>query len=233
MSTDAVSVRPRTSFSIGGWISRHWLATFLLLYGAWVILPFFAPIFMKLGWAGAGKAVYLIYSLFCHQLPERSYFLFGQKAMYSLAEIQAAWRVTDNPMILRQFTGNPAMGWKIAWSDRMISFYMGVWLAGIVWALTSRKGKGLPWWGLALLLLPLALDGGSHMVSDIAGIGQGFRDSNLWLAALTNHALPTWFYAGDALGSFNSWARIITGVLAAAGIVWFAFPYLEDAFGEK
>jgi hypothetical protein len=36
--------------------------------------------------------------------------------MYSLPEIQTAWQETFNPLILRQFVGNPEMGWKMAWS---------------------------------------------------------------------------------------------------------------------
>ena len=44
-----------------------------------------------------------LHSFFCHQLPERSFFLFGEKSMYSLREIQSAWQDTLNPMILRQF----------------------------------------------------------------------------------------------------------------------------------
>jgi hypothetical protein len=68
------------------------------------------------------EVIYFIYSFFCHQLPERSFFLFGEKSMYSLGEIQAVWQNTANPMILRQFIGNESMGWKIAWSDRMIGF---------------------------------------------------------------------------------------------------------------
>lgn len=43
--------------------------------------------------------------------------------------------------------------------------------------------------------------------SDLAGIGQGFRDSNAWLAALSQQSLPAAFYAGDAWGSFNAWMR--------------------------
>jgi hypothetical protein len=61
------------------------------------------------------------------------------------------------------------------------------------------------------------------MVSDFAGIGEGFRDSNIWLATLTHHAYPATFYAGDALGSFNSWMRWFSGILFGAGIVWFGF----------
>jgi hypothetical protein len=63
----------------------------------------------------------------------------------------------------------------------------------------------------------------THMVSDFAGIGEGFRDSNIWLATLTHHAYPATFYAGDALGSFNSWMRWFSGILFGAGIVWFGF----------
>lgn len=227
MSVVITNARPKRS--ILRWISTHWFETFLIVYGSWVFAPFLAPLLMQLGWTGAGKAVYFIYSFFCHQLPERSFFWFGEKAMYSLAEIQAAWQDTINPLILRQFIGNATMGWKIAWSDRMISFYTSVWLFALLWYPFRRKVKPLSWWGFLLLLLPIAIDGGTHAISDLAGIGQGFRDTNQWLIILTDNAFPAAFYAGDALGSFNSWMRLITGPLAGLGIVWFAFPYVFRA----
>jgi uncharacterized membrane protein len=215
--------RKRSTFD---WVSDHWFAVFLLIYGLWVFLPFLAPVAMEIGLSGVGKAIYFIYSFFCHQLPERSFFWFGDKSMYSLGEIQAAFENTINPMVLRRFIGNETMGWKIAWSDRMISFYTSVWVFAVLWWTLRRKVKPLSWWAFALLLLPMILDGGSHALSDLAGIGQGFRDTNLWLADLTNNSLPATFYAGDALGSFNSWARFITGLLAGFGITWLAFPYI-------
>jgi uncharacterized membrane protein len=223
MSAITVNTRPKPT--IFGWIGTHWFETFLIFYGLWVFIPFLAPVFMQLGLAGAGRAVYFIYSFFCHQLPERSFFLFGEKSMYSLREIQTAWQNTANPFILRQFIGNESMGWKVAWSDRMISFYTSVWLFAVLWYPFRRTIKPLSWWGLALLLLPIAVDGMTHAFSDLAGIGQGFRDTNAWLAVVTNHALPPSFYAGDAIGSFNSIIRFITGLLAGLGIVWLAFPY--------
>ena len=232
MSTVISQSRSRTSQSLGEWLSSHWLQIFLTIYGLWVFTPFLAPFFMVIGWTGAGKAIYFIYSFFCHQLPERSFFLFGEKIMYTLPEIQSAWQDTINPMILRQFIGNESMGWKIAWSDRMISFYTSVWLFAVAWWPFRKKIKPLSLLGFALFLLPLALDGGTHMISDFAGIGQGFRDTNQWLATLTNNALPSSFLIGDALGSFNSWARIITGLLAGLGIVWLAFPNIEASFGK-
>lgn len=210
-------------------LSRHWLLFFMATWAVYVGLPWLAPVFMKVGWTGAGRAIYLVYSTQCHQLPQRSYFLFGSKVSYPLAEIRSAWQDTNSPVVLRQFIGNQAMGWKVAWSDRMVSMYTSILLgAPLYWRVRGRL-KPLPWWGFALLLLPMAIDGGTHFVSDLAGIGQGFRDSNAWLAALTGDALPATFYAGDALGSFNSWMRLITGVLFGLGVLWLAFPYLDAA----
>jgi len=231
MPAVTTTLTPKPKQSILDWISNHWFAAFLIVYGVWVWLPFLAPILMKLGLTTAGNITYFIYSFFCHQLPERSLFFFGEKTMYPLAEIQAAWQDTSNPMILRKFVGNEAMGWKIAWSDRMISFYTSIWLFAFAWWPLRRKLKPVSWWVFALLLLPMIVDGSTHALSDLAGIGLGFRDTNQWLVALTNNALSPAFYAGDALGSFNSWARLISGLLAGLGIVWLAFPYIYQSQG--
>jgi len=229
MSTATAVVHHQYKKSFKDWVTGHWLEIFFVVYGLWVWLPWLAPVFMRVGWDGAGRALYTIYSFFCHQLPERSFFLFGHKSMYSLTEIQAAWQNTINPSILRKFIGNTDMGWKIAWSDRMISFFTSMWLFAFLWLPFRRKVKPLPWWGFALFLLPIALDGGTHMISDFAGIGLGFRDNNLWLAALTNNVFPASFYAGDVLDSFNSWMRLITGPIAGFGIIWFVFPLVFQA----
>jgi uncharacterized membrane protein len=213
-------------------LERHW---FWLVIGATLLIvipPFLAPVFMAIEWHGPGKAIYLIYTLLCHQLPQRSYFLFGPHLTYSMAEIQQAAGV-NNPsdfFALRQFIGNAQMGWKVAWSDRMISMYTSIPLLALIWYPLRRHLPRLPWWGLLLLALPMILDGGTHILSDMQGIGAGFRDSNLWLAALTSHALPPSFYGGDAWASFNSIMRLTTGALFGLGMVWFGFPYLEEVF---
>lgn len=211
---------------------RHWLLLFGIVWGLYVGLPWLAPLFMQLGWTSAGNAIYLLYSTQCHQLPQRSLFLFGSKAMYSLTEIQAAWQMTDDPLLLRQFVGNAQMGWKVAWSDRMISLYTSLLLGGLIYWPFRKRFKPLPLWVFVLLALPLVIDGGSHFVSDLAGIGYGFRDNNAWLAALTANAFPVSFYMGDALGSFNSWMRWVSGILMGLGLAWLIFPYCEAAFGE-
>ena len=206
---------------------------FAISYGVFVGLPFLAPVFMQFGWRSAGNAIYSLYSLLCHQLPERSFFLFGPRFTYPLATIQAAWQNTNNLLVLRQFIGNSGMGWKVAWSDRMVALYSSIWLFGLIWWPVRRKIKPLPWWAFVLLITPMAVDGLTHLVSDLAGIGQGFRDSNAWLSMVTSGVFAPSFYAGDAWGSFNSVMRLMTGTLFGLGVVWFGFPYLDQAFSSQ
>lgn len=210
------------------WIYENWLLIFTLAWGTYVTLPFLAPLFMQLGMAEPAGAIYRVYSLLCHQLPQRSFFLFGSKTMYSLSEIQAAFQPTNDPVILRQFIGNSEMGWKVAWSDRMFSMYTAMLPAAWIWHGFRKKLGHLSIWRFLFFLVPMIVDGTTHILSDFASIGQGFRDSNAWLAALTNNSLPASFYAGDALGSFNSWIRLLSGVFFAVGVVWFAFPYVDE-----
>jgi hypothetical protein len=110
----------------------------------------------------------------------------------------------------------------------MVSLYGGVWLAGVIWDCITFPPVKPTVWMFGLLALPMILDGGTHMISDsAAGITGGFRYNNEWLAALTAHTLPISFYSGDALSSFNSWMRLLTGGLFATGGVWFTFPLVD------
>ncbi len=150
--------------------------------------------------------------------------------MFSLSEIQAVWGNTFDPMVLRKFIGSSDFGWKVAWSDRMVSMYTSILIFSWLWYFLREKIKPLSLWVFILLSIPMGVDGFTHLVSDFSGIGQGFRDSNLWLAELTNNAFKTTFYAGDAMGSFNSWMRLITGTLFGLGFVLFSFPYIHGIF---
>lgn len=216
------------------WFSQHWLGVFIVLYGAYVLTPFLAPVLMQMGATGPADGIYAVYSLVCHQLPQRSLFLFGDKPMYSLDEIKAVWQL-DGFVGLRQFVGEAQFGYKVAWSDRMISFYGSIWVGAILFLFARRRIKSLsPIAWLFIGILPVGLDGITHMINDaLAGTsGAGFRDTNAWLAFLTGNTLPQWFYAGDAFGSFNSDLRWITGSLFGLTTVWFIFPFIEDAMRD-
>jgi len=213
-------------------IGKNWMVVFSIAYGTWIALPFLAPVLMKAGWTGPGKAIYAVYTLFCHQLPQRSFFLFGPQFTYSLSEIGAVWKSTTDPGVLRTFLGTPEMGWKVAWSDRMVSMYSSVLFAAWIWWPLRNKIKQLSWKGLFLFLLPMGIDGSTHFISDLYGLGEGFRYHNQWLSALTGNIFPSGFYAGTTWGSFNSILRLLTGVLFGVGFVWFSFPVMEEAFQE-
>ncbi len=215
-------------------LARHWLLYVNVVLGALVLVPFIAPVLMAVGATAPAQAIYLFYSFLCHQLPERSYFLFGPKVSYSLAEIGRVWPYQDM-LTLREFIGTVDMGWKVAWSDRMVSLFGGLWVGGLLYAVVRRRLPRLsPIVWLLLGILPLFLDGASHTVNDIvAGFsGAGFRDTNAWLQVLTGNVFPATFYAGDALGSFNNLMRNVTGALFGLLTVWFAYPFVEPAMRD-
>ncbi|MCS7251384.1 MAG: DUF2085 domain-containing protein [Anaerolineae bacterium] len=212
------------------WLLRRWIWIFLIGYGFFIGLPWLAPVFMHLGWERPARWLYDLYSLFCHQLPHRSLFLFGLKPMYSLNEIQQAWPY-ENVFLLRTFIGDPVFGYKVAWSDRMISMYTSLWAVALLYAVSGRCWRPMPIGIFLLLAFPMALDGITHFINDLLyGIGErGFRYDNAWLVMLTGGRLPSWFYVGDALGSFNSWMRWITGALFGIGLGGLTLPYVEIA----
>ncbi|MDD5370800.1 MAG: DUF2085 domain-containing protein [Anaerolineaceae bacterium] len=213
-------------------LCKYWFLVFLVGFGIWVGLPFLAPVFMHWGWTLPARAIYTLFSYLCHQLAERSFFLFGPKGMYSLTDLQAAHLNAQSMLALRNFLGSQALGWKVAWSDRMVAMFGGIWLLALLWWPLRKRLRPIPWWLLGLLLLPMAVDGSTHFLSDLAGLGQGFRDSNAWLAILTNQSLPATFYKGDALGSFNLLMRLWSGLVFAVGIVFLGFPYLYGYFRD-
>lgn len=219
------------------WCLDHWILIFTLLLGAVNLLPFLAPVFMRLGWETPARLIYLLYSTMCHQMAQRSFFLFGAQPMYNIAELPVM--LTGGKLAemeaLRAFIGSADLGWKVAWSDRMVYMYGGLWLAGILYGLLRRRRviRPLSLVGFVLLLFPMVIDGGTHLISDVAGgLTGGFRYQNQWLAALTGDVLPSWFYVGDALGSFNSWMRLISGLMFGFALVWLAYPYLNRAIVE-
>lgn len=240
MSVNAVAMRKRSRqarIASVVWIAEHWIAMCLLILGSAWLLPFLAPVFMRFGWTQPASLIYSSYSLVCHQMAQRSFFLFGSQPMYSLSQLPVALSGDElaNMQALRTFIGNTEMGWKVAWSDRMVYMAGAVWLAGLIFARirNCHQIHPLKWPYCVLLLLPLGMDGVTHLLSDASGgLFSGFRYENSWLATLTQNTLPTWFYVGDALGSFNAWIRLLSGLCFGIAVVWFSFPYLEQIFGE-
>ena len=209
------------------WISRHYLAVlnfFMLLYFG---LPILAPVFMKAGATLPANVLYTVYKPLCHQFGFRSFFLFGEQPYYPLAEagmpgVKTFEEVTgfqdlDNPAAFsrfqaRQFTGNEAVGYKMALCERDIAIYGSIFLFGILYAATGRRLKPLHWtlW-LLIGLGPIGLDGFSQLFSQM---------NWQWLSSILPYREST------------PLLRVLTGGLFGFTTAWFAFPYMEESMAE-
>lgn len=189
--------------------ARHWLAIFNIIVVLFLALPFFAPLLMHNGATGPATLIYRLYAPTCHQLPERSIFLFGSERFFSVQELEADHLLPSGLSILQRqqlrWPGSLETGWKVAICQRDVAIYGGVLLAGLLFAFVRpqlrRDGKlpKLPVWIYALLLLPIALDGFTQLF--------GLRESTPQL-------------------------RFLTGALMGAATVWFAYPYVEEAMRD-
>jgi len=191
-------------------------------------LAILAPGLMAQGQPDAAQIVYRFLAPHDHQLPQRSYFLFGQAGgvrSYSLAQVLDWGADRAN---LRAFVGNPVIGFKMGLNHRMTAIFMAIFLGGLGWGLAGGRPRLGPV-GFLLLALPLLVDGFSHMLSENSG--QGFRASNSWAIDLTGGGLPGWFYEGTTIGSLNWLLRTVTGLLFGLGLVWFLFTYMSYRFG--
>ena len=124
-------------------------------------LPLLAPVFMGLGHARLGEVIYTIYRPACHQLPQRSFFLFGPQLAYSFGDLQEqlgpATMATD--FLAREFIGNAALGYKMAYCQRDTAMYGSLLLAGMVFGLVRHRLKPLTFARYLVCLAPWALDG--------------------------------------------------------------------------
>ncbi len=61
---------------------RHWLFAANVALIVFSTLPLLAPILAAFGFDGVANAIFVAYSLTCHQMPSRSYFIFGHQMAY-------------------------------------------------------------------------------------------------------------------------------------------------------
>lgn len=223
---------------VAAFASRHWLAFLNGFWGLLVLGAFLPPLFMEMGWEGAAKAGYTAYSFTCHQLPERSFFLFGNEQAFTMYDKDVLVAAGANPasqLTMRQFVGDTQMGYKLGFSDRMVSMYGGAFLGGLIYAALSRKKpmKPIALWLLILFTLPMALDGTTHFLSDISISGDptslGFRDTNGWARPFFP-GQPDSFFTTNHFGSLNSQLRLWSGLLFGVGLMLYAYPLLGESF---
>lgn len=159
-------------------IARHWVALFSLALFLYVGLPFLAPVLMQAGATGPARVIYLVYSPACHQLPDRSYFLFGQNPVYTLEELESSNALPGSGLLeRRRYIGDETLGWKVALCERDVAIYGSMLLAGIIFALLRGRVRRLPLPVFVLFVIPIAVDGLTQLF--------GLRTSNWWLRTIT------------------------------------------------
>jgi uncharacterized membrane protein len=200
---------------MSAWLSRHWLAVINVMLAVYIGLPFLAPTLEKTGHSSSAQIIYTVYRALCHELPQRSFFLYGEKPVYTLQEL--ADRVGQNNLPLypwpSPFNGNEQVGYKVALCQRDVAIYGALLLSGLVFSRLRSRARPLPFWAYVLVgIIPMGLDGGSQFVSYLLpglmpGIGIVPRES-------------TWVL------------RIVTGAAFGWATAWLAFPHLQAAFAE-
>lgn len=159
-------------------IARHWLALFNSLVALYLVLPFLAPVLAASGLALPASLIYSVYSATCHQLPERSYFLFGEQPLYSLTSLERSGVESDGGLWQRRaFRGNDDTGYKVAICQRDVAIYGSVVAAGLLFGLLRGRVRSISLKIYVLLLIPMALDGLSQLF--------GLRESSWWLRSVT------------------------------------------------
>ncbi|MCJ7825060.1 MAG: DUF2085 domain-containing protein [Anaerolineales bacterium] len=192
--------------------TRHWLAIFNLIVLIYVGLPFSTPFLIKAGMTTPARVIYKIYGPLCHQLSFRSWFLFGEQPAYPL-EI-AGLDMTSYEEIAgvssvdllrdRAFIGNERVGYKVALCERDVAIYGSIFLAGVAFTFLRHRLKPLSILGWFIIgILPLALDGGSQLISALPLLPIPLRESTPFL-------------------------RSLTGMLFGVANVWMAYPYVEE-----
>ncbi|HKI54152.1 MAG TPA: glutaredoxin family protein [Anaerolineales bacterium] len=209
------------------WISRHYLAllnvAMLLYFG----LPILAPVLMNAGATAPANVIYTIYKPLCHQFGFRSFFLFGERAVYPLEETHLQGIITfseatgiddlHNPagfgrFEAREFTGNQTVGYKMALCERDMAIYSAMFLFGILYAVTGRKIKPLHWMLWILIGMgPIGLDGFSQLFSQMEWS---------WLQPILPYR--------ESIPLF----RLVTGALFGFATAWFAYPAMEESMAE-
>jgi uncharacterized membrane protein len=213
-----------TADRISNIFSNHYLAIVNLILLLYVGLPFLAPVLMKTGHSTAASIIYKVYSPLCHQLPFRSWFLFGEQPYYprALAGVPVAITYekladTDeiNLFVARSFDGNEVTGYKVAICERCLAMYAFMLLFGLAFWVTRRRLRSIPLVVWVLIgLVPIGLDGFSQLPSLAVD----------YLTWLPKFLVP--------IRESTPLLRTLTGALFGWMTAWYMFPMLEETARE-
>lgn len=209
------------------YLAKYWYPLFLAVPVFFLVLGILAPALLAEGETETATAVYRFLAIDNHQMPDRSYFLFGQVNGIQTYPPETLIAAGADRQDWEAFTGNDNLGFKTGLNHRMTAVFLGMVVGGLAWGL-SKGRLGIGFIIFVLLTLPILADGFSHMISEAEGTG--VRTTNEWAAVITGGAFPEEFYQGDTTSSLNWQLRTITGFLFGLGIVLFLFSRFDNYF---
>lgn len=138
--------------SFSSWLSKHYMSLFNILIAIYLGLAFLAPVLMKVKLELPATVLYKAYSLVCHQLGFRSFYLFGEQSFYPRAAAGVPAVLTFNQATglseantgqdlynARNFVGNELVGYKVALCERDVAIYGAILLFGLLFSLSGLR----------------------------------------------------------------------------------------------
>ena len=105
------------------------------------------------------------------------------------------------------------VGHQVAICQRDVSIYGSIFIAGLAYAVTGRRWRPLPWWGLALMILPTLADGSVQLF--------GSYESTWYVRVLTGGLVgvgAVWFLYPRFERVFAGVNRQVTKQIQRAGL---------------
>jgi len=211
-----------TADRFSDWFSRRYMFLFNGVVAVYLGMSLLAPGLMQAGLEIPARWVYRAFSLVCHQLAYRSFFLFGEQLYYPRAEagiegVETYSQATGNGegntaaelLTARAYLGDEQVGYKIALCQRDIAIYAGILIFGLLFSLSGLRLPPIPWYlWIVFGMLPIAIDGFSQILSQPPLSFIPYRESTPLL-------------------------RVLTGFLFGFTTAWFGYPVVEESMRES
>lgn len=163
------------------WLAARWLGIVALALVAFLGLAFAAPLLDMAGLHRPSSAIYFLYGLSCHQLPQRSYFLGGTAHVHDWETVSAHYGLSGELFwtTFHRPIRDPYLGYQVALCQRDVAIFGALLLTvvGIAWLRRRRRIRPLPFRLYLLAGVPIAVDGISQLL--------GLRESTPLIRTLT------------------------------------------------
>lgn len=176
---------------------------YMLFFGVLITLIFLTPIIARVNNA---DTLYSAFSLTCHQKLSRSLCLFEDLSIEDCTKQNGEY--IENDRNATSIQTEKGTGYKIPVCSRDIGLYLALFLGGLVYILVRRLDDKTVYPGIFLVIamIPIGLDGGIQLLSEIGILPFIYESTNL--------------------------IRLITGAIAGFVAAFYAIPMIINIFSK-